>query len=432
MFTRLLYKAFTRSFKDKLLIILTVALGASLASFMLNFSLDIGDKMNEELKSYGANIRVEPKMETIPVEINGLNLNPLGEQAFLLEDDLYQLKRIFWANNILNFVPYLETKGELKANQEQVRLMGTWFSKSIKQGSSNTYNVGLSTMKSWWKLNGKWPNEDKNSNEIVVGKQLADQYNLIKGNNLMVQINTLKDQKVVSFHVVGIVNADEENNQTIFVPLNTMQTILELPGKISNAEISALTVPENELAKKAAENPSYLSEKDYEDWYCTAYASSIAYQIEEVIKGSEAKTIRQIAESEGAILNKIKFMMLIISLVAIISSALGITSLMNSKVSERGKEIALMKAIGATENSVVLLFISEAIVSGVIGGIIGYGLGVLITQFTGQNIFGTVIKIKFIGLPLIVLLSIIITTIGSYLTIKKIIKLDPISVLQGR
>lgn len=429
---RLLYKTFTRSFKDKLLIILTVAFGASLASFMLNSSLDIGDKMNQELKSYGANIQVEPKMDTIPIEMDGMKLNPLGEQAFLQENDLNQLKKIFWANNILNFVPYLETTGKIDSKQKSVRLIGTWFNKTIQQNGNSSSVVGLSTMKSWWKINGKWPEEGNGSKEIAVGKQLATELNLEQGNNIEVETHSLKGQKIVSFQIVGIIDADGEEDESIFVPLNTMQAALELPGKISRAEVSALTVPENELAKKAGDNPSYLSEKEYETWYCTAYASAIAYQIEEVIKGSEAKPIRQIAQSEGVILNKIKVMMFIISFAAIICSALGIASLMNSKISERGKEIALMKAIGATESSVVLLFLSEAMISGLIGGIAGYGIGILVTQFMGQSIFGTEITIKLIGFPLILLLSIVMTSAGSYPAIRKIIRLDPVGVLQGR
>ncbi|WP_375141595.1 ABC transporter permease [Bacillus sp. EB600] len=223
------------------------------------------------------------------------------------------VKKIFWANNILNFVPYLEATGKISSKQKSVRLIGTWFNKRIQQNGNNASAVGLSTMKSWWKMNGKWPEEGNDSKEIVVGKQLATELNLEQGNNIEVETHSLKGPKKVSFKIVGIIDADGVEDESIFVPLNTMQTALELPGKIRRAEVSALTVPENELAKKAGDNPSYLSEKEYETWYCTVYASAIAYQIEEVIKGSEAKPIRQIAQSEGVILNKIKGMMFIIS-----------------------------------------------------------------------------------------------------------------------
>lgn len=413
-----------------MLIILTVAFGASLASFMLNFSLDIGDKMNQELKAYGANIVVTPKMNAIPIEIEGLNLNPLGEQAFLSEEELSKLKSIFWANNLLGYAPFLETTGEIAEKKNPVRLIGTQFTGTVDLEEGKTLTSGAADMKPWWKLDGKWPKDA--SNEIVIGRKLATELKLAPGKTMEIKVNTNAGTEQVVFSIVGIIDAGGDDDTAIFASLKTIQKLLGLEGKFSRAEVSALTVPENELAKRAADNPSYLSEKDYETWYCTAYASAIAFQIEEAIDASEAKAIRQIAQSEGVILNKIKIMMIVISVAAIASSALGISSLMTSKITERGKEIALMKAIGATEFSVAALFISEGIVSGIIGGITGYGLGILLSQLLGQNIFGTVIHIKLIGFPIILLLSISITIIGSYPAIRKIIRLEPVQVLQGR
>lgn len=430
MFIRFLYKTFKRSFKDKILIILTVAFGASLASFMLNFSLDIGDKMNQELKAYGANIQVTAKMDAIPVVMEGLNLNPLGDRAFLNEAELSKLTSIFWSNNILGYAPYLETTGELAGNKNPVRLIGTQFTSTVQLDEGKIFTSGIADMKPWWKLEGKWPEAE--GDEVVIGRKLASELNLAPGKSLEIQVGSNEGSTQHRFSVVGTVDAGGDDDTAIFASLKTVQHLLGLEGKISKAEVSALTVPENELAKRAAENPSYLSEKDYEDWYCTAYSSTIAYQIEEAIHGSQAKTIRQIAQSEGVILNKIKFMMIMISLAAIASSALGISSLMTSKISERGKEIALMKAIGATDAAVNALFISEGVISGIVGGITGYGLGILLTQLLGQNLFGTVIHIKLIGFPIILLLSICITVVGSYPAIRKINHLEPVQVLQGR
>lgn len=432
MFFRILYKSFTRALKEKLLIILTVAFGASLASVMLNVALDVGDKMNHELKSYGANIQVLPKVDTIPVELDGINLNPLGKQAFLQEEDLNKLKSIFWANNILGFIPYLETTGKTEKIERPVPLIGTWFHKTVHLSDGNTFTTGISEIKPWWKLTGAWPQEKGNVREIIVGKQLAETLQIEAGSELNLQVNTPQGLLPFTFRVTGVVEAGGKEDEGIYLPIGQLQNILGIPGKISGAEVSALTVPENELAKKAAKDPSTLREGDFDKWYCTAYAGAIAYQIEESIPGAKAKTVRQIAESEGKILNKIQFMMLIISLAAVISSALGISSLMNSKVFERGKEIALMKAIGGTNLSVVVLFISEALISGLIGGLLGYGIGILLSQFLGKSVFGTVLTIKWLGLPLILLLSSGISVLGSYPALRNIVKLEPVKALQGR
>ena len=76
MFWRMLKKSFSKGLKGKLLAVVTIAFGASLASSMLNISLDIGDKVNRELKTYGANILVEPRVETVPLNIGGVEYIP--------------------------------------------------------------------------------------------------------------------------------------------------------------------------------------------------------------------------------------------------------------------------------------------------------------------------------------------------------------------
>ena len=61
MFVRMLSGALRRRGSRQLLIALTVALGACVATSMLSVMFNVGDKVSQELKSYGANIVVRPK-----------------------------------------------------------------------------------------------------------------------------------------------------------------------------------------------------------------------------------------------------------------------------------------------------------------------------------------------------------------------------------
>ena len=58
MFFRMLRGALFRQKSKMIMIAITIALGASLATAMLNIMFDVGDKMNQELKIYGANITI--------------------------------------------------------------------------------------------------------------------------------------------------------------------------------------------------------------------------------------------------------------------------------------------------------------------------------------------------------------------------------------
>ena len=74
-----------------LLIAFTIALGASLATGMLNVMLDVGDKVNQELKTYGANIVVKPKDSSLLSDIYDVGEGEQLNASYLREDELGKL-----------------------------------------------------------------------------------------------------------------------------------------------------------------------------------------------------------------------------------------------------------------------------------------------------------------------------------------------------
>lgn len=434
MFFRMLKNSFTRGIKGKALAVVTIAFGASLATAMLNVMLDIGDKINQELKTYGSNIMVVPRMDTIPVEIGGVDFNPLGDRSYLNEEDLPKIKTIFWANNIVGFTPYLEAQAKVRSGEKERRaaLVGTWFDKDLSLPTGENFATGIKHLKPWWEVAGQWVEDGKANREAMVGITLAKQLQVRTGDSLTIVMATkagVKEEKVV---VKGIIDSGNTADEQVFVPLGLVQQGLGLAGKVSKVEVSALTTPENSLARKAETDRRSLTSKEFETWYCTAYVSAIAFQLEEVITGAEAKAIRQVAQSEGLILGKIQLLMALLTLAAVISSALGISSLMTTKVLERSKEIGLLKAIGAEDWEVLLLFLFEAAATGALGGILGYGLGLGFAKIIGQEVFGSPLAIKGLVIPLVLLLAVGIALLGSISAVRIILRLKPAEVLHGR
>ena len=113
MFFRMIIGAFQRQWKKMLMIALTVALGASIATAMLNVMLDVGDKINEELKAYGSNITVVPGSEAVMSDLYDVQGNE-GKEEYLGEETLGEFLTIFWANNITDFAPVLDTDVTVK------------------------------------------------------------------------------------------------------------------------------------------------------------------------------------------------------------------------------------------------------------------------------------------------------------------------------
>lgn len=406
------------------LITLTVALGVSLAAAMLNVMFDVGDKVNQELKAFGANITVAPKNASLLNDVYGVGSDS-GHKEYLNEEDLGKIKTIFWTNNIVAFTPMLN--GTVSVNGQNVNLTGTWFNYHMTLPTGDAFDTGVEEMKSWWQIDGDWPKD--NTDQVLVGQKLAESLQVKTGDTLSYR---RADGTQGQFVIAGIVSGGGNEDNAILASLPVVQQALNLKGKVSEIEVSAITTPENDLARKAAANPERLSQAEREIWYCTAYVSSIAFQIEEVVNNSSARPVRQIAESEGKILDKTQLLMLLITVLSLISAALGVSNLVSANVMERSREIGLMKALGAKNYEVILMILTETLIAGIAGGIVGYFIGMGFAQVIGYTVFGSAIANNIIVVPIVGSLMVAVILLGSVPAIRTLLSLQPASVLHGR
>ena len=424
MFWQMVKGALIRQKNRFALIALTVALGVSLASAMLSVMFDVGDKVNQELKAYGANITVTPKNSAVLKDIYGVDES--AHKEYLNESDLGKIKTIFWTNNIVAFAPSLAGNLTLD-NGEKISAVGTWFNHQMNLPTGESFSTGVIEMKSWWQIQGNYPVEG--NNEVLVGAKLAATKNFKVGD--VISYKKI-DGTTGELKVSGIVSGGGDEDNQILTDLAVMQNILNVQGKIGNIEVSAITTPENDLARKAAANPDLLSQQEREIWYCTAYVSAIAYQIEEVIDNSSARPVRQIAESEGKILDKTQLLMLLITGLSLLSTALGVSNLVSANIMERSRELGLLKAIGATNLGVIILVLAEIFIAGIIGGVAGYFLGLGLAQIIGNTVFGSGIETNAAVIPLVTVLMVIVLLVGSLPAVRMLLSLQPAEVLHGR
>src|SRR5713226_8018235 len=156
MFPRLVYESFRRQPRRKLLAGVAITLGVAVATAMIAVATDIGDKINRELRSYGANLMVTPEEDTLDVEVGGVNLKPPSDGTFLNEADLPKIRGTFWHNNIVGFSPMLPVTVKLGGGSpaKDVTLVGTYFNKPISFGKED-FATGVRITHPWWKVEGK-------------------------------------------------------------------------------------------------------------------------------------------------------------------------------------------------------------------------------------------------------------------------------------
>src|SRR5215472_7895425 len=155
MFVRLVYESFRRQKRRKVLAGAAITLGVTVATAMIGVATDIGDKINRELRTIGANLMVTPQEDTLDVEIGGINLKPPTDGAFLSEADLPKIKGIFWHNNITGFAPMLPVNVSLEngGSKQDVTLLGTYFTKHLSYGNEDLV-TGVRNTHPWWKVAG--------------------------------------------------------------------------------------------------------------------------------------------------------------------------------------------------------------------------------------------------------------------------------------
>ncbi|MDR1535926.1 MAG: ABC transporter permease [Planctomycetota bacterium] len=429
MFLRLLKGALLGQRRKLALVALTMALGVSLATAMLAVLLDVGDKVNRELKAYGANLNVVPRGASLLADLHGLEDGSGIADKYLAENELGRLRTIFWSHNIVDFTPYLDMTVGLEGKGGNAPLIGTWFAKNLTLPTGETTVTGMSRLKSWWTLEGAWP-DDADRAGAMLGRTLAEKFGLRPGDRLTVAAPDGRRRETLTIRAVFHGGGDED--EAIYVPISLVQELSNRPGLVRRVEVSALTTPENDLARRAARDPSSLTPKEWDAWYCTAYISSIAYQIEEVLTDARAKPVLRVAESEGAILNKVSLLMLLLTILSLAGSALAISNLVTAGVMERSAEIGLAKAVGAEDRDVILLFLAEIMVTALAGGIIGYAAGLGFAQLIGRTVFGTAIALRAAVPPLVAVMVAAVSLLGSVPALKMLAGLRPADVLHGR
>jgi putative ABC transport system permease protein len=450
MFLRLVADSFTRRPRRKILSMAALAMGMAVATAALSVSLDVGDRLAGEFRSLGANLLVTPQADSLPLEIGGVDYRPANAGAYLPEADLGKLKTIFWRFNIMGFAPILEA--QVKAtpypldNLPDTRgwptftVIGTWVNHEVKIPDGTTFSTGIERTNPWWRVEGRWFAEGKN--ECVVGKNFARRNgpasipgprgapmartSLQPGDDLFTY--TVDGRLGPMLRIVGILDTGGPEDDAIIVPMEQAQKLAGKPGQYRRLYVSALTKPEDAFGRK---DPKTMTPAEFDKWYCSPYISAIALQISQELKGTDVRVIRRVAEGEGNVLTRVRTLLWLVTIAALLAAALAVGASAAASVIERRTEIGLMKALGANSGLVGVLLAAEQLLLAFVGGGIGYAVGIVLARVLGERIFGFTPEPKLLVLLIILALAALITLLGSAFPLRQASRYDPAPILRG-
>jgi putative ABC transport system permease protein len=439
MFGRLVKESLVRNPRRKLLTAAALVVGMAVATSTLTIALEVGDRLAREFRSLGANLLVTPQSDTLPVEIGGVDYRPVNEGAYLSEADLGKLKTIFWRHNVLGFTPFLDVPISIQQSENtapaRTMLIGTWNAKEVPVPDGTTFKTGVSVTHPWWKIRGRWFRDG--AKECVIGAALAQTMTgIVLGKVIYVRNETAGDSaqdrstraKGTALEVVGIVSTDDAEDKAVLAPLEIAQNIAAHPGKFRQLFVSALTKPADAFSER---DPLKMTPTEYDRWFCSPYISSIAFQIKTVLPGTEVRTIRRVADTEGNILSRVSTLLWIVTLTALLAAALAVAATSATTVLERRGEVGVMKALGATNTLVAGIFLAEQLLLAIAGASLGFVLGALLARSLGSSIFGTPASPRLILFPIVLGLAAIVAFAGSLIPLRRAAHFNPAPILRG-
>jgi putative ABC transport system permease protein len=414
MWWKLVFNSFRRDRKRKLVAISAVALATCLATFLLSWSLNLGDKIQRELRAYGSNIIIAPLGDSLPVVSDQAEAGFISTDQYLRQSDIGRIQSIFWKNQILTMAPLLQQT--VRTAGVPVMIVGTEFGEgdSIRD---------FAKVAPYVHLQGSWP---KRKYDLVCGTALCRRLGWKTGDQVALEHSGTEQR----FRITGIASSGGIEDRQIFGKLATVQEFTGRADQFKQLYVSALVTPPNELYYKQMRSPGALTPQEQERFYCTPYITQVAEEIAKVFPGAEARVVKQVAQTEEKIVRKVKWLMVLVTLAGLVASSLTMTSTTTSMVMERRKELALMKAVGSSNGFLLLYLFSEIFILGTMGSLIGYGAGSVLTVGLSNALFQSVFEMKLVLLPLVAGIGMLIIFCGSLWPLRQAATMDAAVVLR--
>ncbi|MDD5178389.1 MAG: ABC transporter permease [Candidatus Nanoarchaeia archaeon] len=371
------------------LTIIGIVIGIASIVALISVSQGLENAITVQFEQMGSNqIYVMGKMDT------GFSNLIDQEDADLIKS----MPEIEWVS------PYVMASGEVEYNNEK-QFFSYILGMDTEVFEKSMTDSGYDTMEGRFLKKGE-------SNSIIIGykvsKDIFDKE--IHVNN---QIK-IKDTKIKVIGVLEEIGNPQDDSQ-LYMPIEDVRELFDKPTELTM--IQAKVKPGYDIETVAEKITDKLEKKKNEK------------------ESFSVSTPEQLLAQFGTILVLVQVILGGIASISLLVGGIGIMNSMYTAVLQRTREIGIMKSIGATNKSIAILFLIEGGLFGLVGGIVGIALGTLIAYIVkyAATLAGYSILLIKINVPLLIfvlLFSIGVGLISTWLPAKRAVKMKPVDALR--
>jgi putative ABC transport system permease protein len=238
----------------------------------------------------------------------------------------------------------------------------------------------------------------------LIGVRLARALRVAPGDSLAIACRaTDGTEHRATVRVGPTLESGGPDDEALWIPLADAQSLAGLEGRISLAQ-ARLEQPGDEARVVAAiESGGAL----------------------------RALVLHALSSTEADLFERMRRLMGWVTLGVLLSAGLCAFGTLTDLALERRREIALLKALGATPREVVRQFGAESLVVGLLGGVLGWIMGVLAARLIGREVFHAPISVQWSLLPVVLALSVGVALLAGIGPTRLALAVDPAPVLKG-
>jgi putative ABC transport system permease protein len=420
MFWRVLRRSVFANRGRLLVILLALGAGAAITAALLNLQVDAKRRVTTEFRSFGANVLIVPRGESGNVQspTGTLDESIYGEIPKKNGSDLVSKAALLYGIARANRRNPGADEPDTTQNMPIV-VVGYEYYGSDLSDIFPSLIVGRSARPMSWIDMGEpieTPSQtSKNGHAIKtpvaplaaltvtgcqLGETLASKLQVAAG-----QWVYLKSDFSDVFCLVGkITRSGGPEDSQLFLGLAFAQRIFRQQGRVNTV---LLNVPGS--------------------------SGSVAHFVSDLrasLPAVKVEPIRQFTESQSRIYQRISGILTATVAVVLILTALCVMAAMTNVAMERKNDVGLMKAIGGSVRRVLRLFLAEAALLGLAGGLIGAAIGIVISIGLGKAVFGVAAQPRLIVYPISVALTVIVAILAAY-PLRRLVHIKPAAVFRG-